>query len=570
MKAVNEFAVFGLSTSEQEVYDCLINVSINLDVVKAALICQTCDVQIQQSTLIFVASGVILSGVLTQSMSLIQIKSCSIQHRFNCNYSAGIVSQVYNNISTLELIQVNLSGYNQNLNSTAGYFSQVVTATVDILFNQVQICASEIFIAENYGSVTVSGQVAEDCNNICASGRFTYGLCLEELLHSSISDGQNMCVDPFEFLNDSCVCKHGYILNQSQCINVINSLLNLEQSLGNNISAITKVIDDNRAALERSVNSNVSVILQLLQERQTQIEYNVSETYKHSSQYLKGNISSLEQIIMDNYTQLNIIQNQFANQLDLQIQQQYEVTNNKISNFNISAFNKLYSTVFMLGGKIEVNNSQIEAKILDYSQNQSQYLYNKQKQTDSARYIQIAQLDQYIYGNITNFINLKNQLHQSLTNRLQLSQNYIKNNYSQLLTYIQNTYANYTYLKALCNPGVVCGSQTSFQKRSTSCPEQIVTITGQMVSAGQTLACRFQQYVNYDASTKLICTATDWSAISSCTVPSTFTYGGTKTFTSNRCTGMLTLPLTTIDLCRQITVNQYQVFDERNWSCSCQ
>ncbi|CAL6085606.1 Hypothetical_protein [Hexamita inflata] len=322
MKAVNEFAVFGLSTSEQEVYDCLINVSINLDVVKAALICQTCDVQIQQSTLIFVASGVILSGVLTQSMSLIQIKSCSIQHRFNCNYSAGIVSQVYNNISTLELIRVNLSGYNQNLNSTAGYFSQVVTATVDILFNQVQICASEIFIAENYGSVTVSGQVAEDCNNICASGRFTYGLCLEELLHSSISDGQNMCVDPFEFLNDSCVCKHGYILNQSQCINVINSLLNLEQSLGNNISAITKVIDDNRAALERSVNSNVSVILQLLQERQTQIEYNVSETYKHSSQYLKGNISSLEQIIMDN--QLSLI----LYKINLQINLIYKYNNN--------------------------------------------------------------------------------------------------------------------------------------------------------------------------------------------------------------------------------------------------
>ncbi|CAL6055440.1 Hypothetical_protein [Hexamita inflata] len=444
MKAVNEFAVFGLSTSEQEVYDCLINVSINLDVVKAALICQTCDVQIQQSTLIFVASGVILSGVLTQSMSLIQIKSCSIQHRFNCNYSAGIVSQVYNNISTLELIQVNLSGYNQNLNSTAGYFSQVVTATVDILFNQVQICASEIFIAENYGSVTVSGQVAEDCNNICASGRFTYGLCLEELLHSSISDGQNMCVDPFEFLNDSCVCKHGYILNQSQCINVINSLLNLEQSLGNNISAITKVIDDNRAALERSVNSNVSVILQLLQERQTQIEYNVSETYKHSSQYLKGNISSLEQIIMDNYQNIQrqlehtnqklkqyIINNQSTTNLVDQ-QQYYNITNQITNNMSLLQ-QSIYLTQNQLILFINRNISQIYLDINSASTSNQEQLHMNTSNIYTRMNTNITEL----CNNISTFkTGLKNSIIQTnnsiLTNSTYILDYMINNKYQKL------------------------------------------------------------------------------------------------------------------------------------------
>ncbi|CAL6014397.1 Hypothetical_protein [Hexamita inflata] len=217
-----------------------------------------------------------LSGLIQQAINSIQINECSLQYRFVCNYSSGIVNQIHNTIPLFQIVQVSLLGRNILNDQVSGYIASLNNASILINYINFQVCTSEQEFGESSGSVQIIGSVIKDCKDVCTNAIPTYGLCLDDLQYGSIVDYQSVCLDPFEFVNHTCVCKYGYILTQSKCVNVVDSLINLDLQLLQNISYVNNTIDSNFATLDGQLASNYSQLEKELQNTKQQLALDIS------------------------------------------------------------------------------------------------------------------------------------------------------------------------------------------------------------------------------------------------------------------------------------------------------
>ncbi|CAL6010243.1 Hypothetical_protein [Hexamita inflata] len=415
------------------------------------------------------------------------------------------------------------------INQTSGFVASQNNVSILINYIDFQVCTDEQEFGESSGSVQIIGSVIKDCKDVCTTGIPTYGLCLEDLQYGSIVDFQNVCLDPFEFVNHTCVCKYGYILNQSKCVNVVDSLINLDRQLLQNISTVNNTIDSNFAALDGLLASNYSQLQNQLNDTKQQLEINLQTLRNDQHVNIKFKASILEVMIFNNNTWANQLYNQLFTQLQQDCVANFTHISQNIDDFHTIAMNNLTNNISIINTTLKSQFISLD-DLINQKLNQIQlYIDNSQLISNQNRISIMNQLDKYIYNNITKFNLFQAELQINLSNRIAQTANYIKQNYSQLINYIQGTYANYDYLKAKCNPGSVCGSTTNYQKRDASCPihKRYTDIIEYHEDTGEyNYVCSTQYYTNTGNCRNMECTVSGWYDTSSCTVPSQFQYGG--------------------------------------------
>ncbi|CAL6010239.1 Hypothetical_protein [Hexamita inflata] len=429
----NQFSLFGYNSRNQNISNSILNVSVQIFLWSGALICDYCSIIINNSSLIFTASGVKLAGIANEIISL-QMQNSDLQYRFNCDQSAGIAIKI-NNIA-LDLEDVKVIGFT---NAFSGYIGYQVN-NINLTYQNVQICTNEQEFGESSGSVQIIGSVIKDCKDVCTTGIPTYGLCLEDLQYGSIVDFQNVCLDPFEFVNHTCVCKYGYILNQSKCVNVVDSLINLDRQLLQNISTVNNTIDSNFAALDGLLASNYSQLQNQLNDTKQQLEINISILCDDIQHNLEQNSSYIENMIINN----NTYTSEYIRTNTLQT---YVILENSISQLNIELNSKQqkldqqYSESF---SQIEQQMQQIFNEIQQQVLNQVNILNQNIDQTSNEfnKDIQLnySLIDSNIFSNFTSLYKQLNDSKNIINKQLDDVDNQLKQEITKIKANIDATY----------------------------------------------------------------------------------------------------------------------------------
>ncbi|CAL6038993.1 Conserved_hypothetical protein [Hexamita inflata] len=263
----------------------IINISLQFQVVKGALLCTICDVTVTSSTMIFVASGQQLSGLLIESKQLIQLTFSFISYKFVSTQSSGIVNIINSKVINFSIIESKISGYNFYIANTTGYISGTVIVNMQVNFTNLEVC---VMNTTKFGLVSLNviidqiGIESLQCVDICGSLILAYGLCVDQFNYSQINNDVYQCLYPFEYSINQCICAEGYLLNDSQCLSIVNELTNIQSSITQGNEIISN--------LQQNIN----------QLEQTQIEM-----YKNINQYIQDNVSVLDKRIVDNMTILN-------------------------------------------------------------------------------------------------------------------------------------------------------------------------------------------------------------------------------------------------------------------------
>ncbi|CAL6014399.1 Conserved_hypothetical protein [Hexamita inflata] len=430
----NQFYLFGFDSKNQNISNSILNVSVQIFLWSGALICDYCSIIINNCTLIFNASGVKLAGIANEIITL-QMKKCVLQYRFNCNQSAGIAIKMNN--CALDLENVKIIGFTNTISGYIGYQVNIINLT----YNKVQICTSEQEFGESSGSVQIIGSVIKDCKDVCTNAIPTYGLCLDDLQYGSIVDYQSVCLDPFEFVNHTCVCKYGYILAQSKCVNVVDSLINLDLQLLQNISYVNNTIDSNFATLDGQLASNYSLFDNQLNSTKSQLELNISILRDDIQHNLEQNLSNIEHAIINNNTYI-------SEQIRTNTVQTYVILESSLSQLNLELNSKQqkldqqYSDSFI---QIEQKMQQIFDDIQQQMQNYVSILNQnidqtyKEYNTDVQSYYSI--IDYNIFSNFTSLYQQLSDSKNIVNKQLDDVDNQLKQEIARIKANIDATYS---------------------------------------------------------------------------------------------------------------------------------
>ncbi|CAL6033866.1 Hypothetical_protein [Hexamita inflata] len=141
---VHTFALFGLNGNNQQVVmDSLINVTLKFEVLRSGLLCIQCDVTIKNSTLVYVASGQQISGLIIQALTSVIVEFSFIQFRISSLNSSGIVNVIDNNITFL-VSDTKLSGANMMYSEDNGYISSKALVNITLELSQFTVCVNNI------------------------------------------------------------------------------------------------------------------------------------------------------------------------------------------------------------------------------------------------------------------------------------------------------------------------------------------------------------------------------------------------------------------------------------------
>ncbi|CAL5979687.1 Hypothetical_protein [Hexamita inflata] len=364
MKYNNIFSVFGVNEDLlQTISDSIINITIDFEIVQGALICIQCDAYIKQSTLIFIASGAVLSGVMLKSQNYIVIDNSSIQFRLNSQNLSGIVNELHT-LKKFLLNDVRLLGYSYQDSIHNGLLTSNVLDNVNVLIFNTKICSNNISqFGQSVGAISINDSFIQSCVSVCpASLHYVYGICLQSVelgQYSSVNDSY-WCQLPFIYDGSSCPCKYGYLLNISYCVDIVNTLTQLDVQLASNYSNLSLTLQNNVSALEAHINSNFVYAEQSLLSNKS---FFVS-TINSLNQSLTQQINNLT----DN---LNSVNNTLT-QTTVSLQSQLDTTNYKLSQFA----NKQNTDT--------LTQSQLITQQLKYLQDANQiFILNMSKQTSN-------------------------------------------------------------------------------------------------------------------------------------------------------------------------------------------
>ncbi|CAL6062811.1 Conserved_hypothetical protein [Hexamita inflata] len=356
MNYAKVFAVFGFNKQSQTLQHSIVNISLNFEVIQAALICIQCDLYVLQSSLIFKASGQIVSGVMLQSKEILELLQCNVQYRFNSMKSSGLINQILVVMKEFTLIDFKLSGDNKLINYENGYFVSVVNISNNnqILINTqtAQICVEQTTTRVGNGNALLSTSTEIlSCLNICDIGKNVYGFCLEKLVFGQyqLFNDSIICVQPFQYNGEFCECAQGFILNLTSCVNIVSQLTNIDAWLSGNFSILSNQTSQNIELtnklniLEGYIIGNVSDIHQL-----------IFTSFNTSNNNLVGNISVLSQNIDSN--SLSLQQQIYKSQFQLEQQ---------INQSSLLLDQRIFDNQSALTARIQVLNQSLITKTFD-------------------------------------------------------------------------------------------------------------------------------------------------------------------------------------------------------------
>ncbi|CAL6062987.1 Conserved_hypothetical protein [Hexamita inflata] len=369
---VNSFALFGFNKNNQFVSDSNINISLRFQVITGALLCTICNIEAQRCHFVFIASGKQISGMIIEPKYSFTVQQCSIQYRLNSINSSGLTNVVKQNI-ILIIDQSQLSGSNLLYSSNNGYIASTIFVLIQLNISDLQICVDNTSrLGQESVQIVFVGNEFASCDLCEQNMLVVYGLCSETLNYSEAVNGIYQCVYPFEYVDTKCICAYGFMLNNTLCINIVESINNINnvfssynndyillleqkienqliinQMILNNIKELENIIQYDNSQFDHNLMMNTSIL-------DNRIYYNVS-TLQNDLQMLQitadtnllTNSTVLDQRIFNNATALNNnIQNLTLHQNDIDdsmlkfkqiIEQQQNTINNLIQQINCTS-----------------------------------------------------------------------------------------------------------------------------------------------------------------------------------------------------------------------------------------
>ncbi|CAL6016772.1 Hypothetical_protein [Hexamita inflata] len=348
---VNVFAVFGLNLNKQVLLQSQINVSLAFDVVYGALICITCDVDISTSTLVFIAYGKQLSGVLIELQQSFVLTQSFIQYRFYGQQSSGLVNVIVQQVSKFEVNNCLMTGTNMISSNTNGYLSSNIKSKITIQLINFVVCVNNTLkLGVASTNIIQIGTEQLRCD-ICGTNNVVYGLCIDSLEHGVIVDEMLQCVYPFEYSDNQCTCTEGYVLNITECVSILQELSEMKivsnslkvqfQDIVLNFTEAQTKQNNLNEQLDQRIHNNVT----LLQDDITSKNNNINKQ-----------LSDIDNIILTQNTDIDVLQQQ----LDLLKKQLEKInaTKSNISCNNTQENNSSYqvnSSAFTCSGTMYIN-----------------------------------------------------------------------------------------------------------------------------------------------------------------------------------------------------------------------
>ncbi|CAL6059342.1 Hypothetical_protein [Hexamita inflata] len=274
MQNLPSFAIFGL-TYNILLMNSNVSVTIPQDIAQGSLICFSCDVMATQTDFAFICSGQNISGLVLDPNNILKLEKSLIQCRLNGINVGGLVLSVTK--ITMLLSECNMSSYIIHIN-IAGSVIALVLEEVSLEVKNVRICSN----VKYFGQGSLPQTFMETCI-VCREATYAYGLCYMSLQYGEVIADKLVCKYLFIFDGDRCSCSEGLIVNESSCINLLNSVNTL-------------------------INDETLLLLQISDlTDQTNIYENQFETMKLQQDQMKTEVTSLYQF--NNLQQNNIVEN---------------------------------------------------------------------------------------------------------------------------------------------------------------------------------------------------------------------------------------------------------------------
>ncbi|CAL6036942.1 Conserved_hypothetical protein [Hexamita inflata] len=398
---VNAFALFGFSVNSQIITDSNINISVQFQVMSGALLCGNCDVKVQKCNLVFIASGQQISGLVVEPILCFIVQQSFISFRITSMYSSGFTNVIKQPNITFKIDQCKLSGSNLVHSQNNGYIASNIHVSIQLQISELQICVDQTQrFGQNSVKLDITGESIQ-CN-ICENQSVVYGLCGEALKHSENVNGMYQCVYPFEYVNNQCSCATGYLLNNTRCINVVESIKNISDSIdstGEQLQILGKNIQKQLDIVDNSVFNNV-----------TDIEKRILSNYSKQDSNLHYNTSILDNRIRGNITSIQNAISTAQNVADQKLQINTSVLDQRIFN-NVSVLNisvvAAKSDLQQLSTNVQKMNRSIAVELTDVHQNLSSVNNAIQTLENNVTTISanILVLDNGILGNTTTLQN---------------------------------------------------------------------------------------------------------------------------------------------------------------------
>ncbi|CAL6066624.1 Hypothetical_protein [Hexamita inflata] len=417
---VNAFALFGFNLNTNVVRDSLVNISLGFEVFHGALVCIKCDVEIYNCSLVFIASGKELSGLVGEAPNSVFLQQSLIQYRLASMLTSGIVNRIDNANANVTIVDCNLTGSNLIESDYSGYIACEIVSQMNMTISSFVVCVdSNLSLGNQSANITFNGAVTLSCD-VCGGQMVVYGLCGDSLQYAQPHSGMLTCDLPFEFVDGQCQCEYGYLLDGSVCVNVIEAihnmssqmlnsnqvlqiqlnisnieqkLLQINTSLNGNITSFSNILNSNNAILEQYILGNYSLVnTEMLDNMQnletgmtgniTALNISVQSSINALNNSIASNFNSLDQYIFGNISQLNssisncsagikILNDTILNVSTL-TNQQFLALNNSINNI-ISIMQNVNNTTS--SNYMNINSSLIDSQaVIDYQQLQVQLL----------------------------------------------------------------------------------------------------------------------------------------------------------------------------------------------------
>ncbi|CAL6095490.1 Hypothetical_protein [Hexamita inflata] len=183
------FAVFGLNNKMVKIISSELNVNLRAQALKAALICEKCNLQTVNSLFVFQASSAQLAGLVLNGERIIQIERCFMQFRLIGMNVGGIVGNIYSPV-ILNIMDSNYTGiltaFTDTVNVSIGFVAANCSiAEQSVGLNNTSLCIMGKY--DNVGTGTLTNNIMSSweqlsCDAMCGkySMKFYIGICVEE------------------------------------------------------------------------------------------------------------------------------------------------------------------------------------------------------------------------------------------------------------------------------------------------------------------------------------------------------------------------------------------------------
>ncbi|CAL6030720.1 Conserved_hypothetical protein [Hexamita inflata] len=288
-----------------------------------------------------------------------------------CSNSSGIVNIVNQQIN-LTIVDCKLTGSNLIESNYNGYItSTIVLVPLSVFINNFFVCVSNISSSGNQ-SIQIQFNAILQCD-LCGGSSVVYGVCQDTLIHGQHVYGMLQCVHPFIFSNNQCICDQGYVLDQLNCVNIIQAMHNISISVNNGLSQ--RVVNIENAIQEQDIriSQNISQIQSELYSTLSVLENYIISNFSQSQDNLQVNLATIDKQIFENVTLLS--NNIYSNQLTLQ---NYILQNSTILDWRI--YNNISALKY--NSTLEINDFKLsQYEILSDFKNQQQLQINQMQDT---------------------------------------------------------------------------------------------------------------------------------------------------------------------------------------------